>query len=60
MGAPILTYLDFEEPFAIYMDATDYAVGTALMQTRGNKPHPIANFSKQMSKAQHNYSTTEK
>lgn len=60
LDAPILVFPDYDLPFVIYTDASDYAVGAALMQMRGSKLHPIAYFSKQMNSAQRNYSTTDK
>ena len=58
--APILAFPDFTQPFTLYTDASDYAVGAALMQQHGTQLHPVAYFSKQLNKAQRNYSVTEK
>lgn len=58
--APVLKFPDFDLPFIVHTDASAYAVGAVLMQMHGTKLHPIAYFSKQCSKAQLNYSTTER
>jgi len=41
-------------------DASDYAVGTVLGQTKNKKHHAIAYASKTLTRAQLNYATTEK
>jgi hypothetical protein len=41
-------------------DASDFAVGAVLGQTKDRKHHAIAYASKTMTRAQLNYATTEK
>ena len=52
----LLTYPDWTIPFTIHTDASDYQLGAVISQR--NKP--IAFFSRKLSKAQCNYTTTEK
>ena len=52
----MLSYPDFTIPFYIYTDASDYQLGSVIQQN--NKP--IAYYSRKLSKAQLNYTTTEK
>nr|XP_027100445.1 uncharacterized protein LOC113719440 [Coffea arabica] len=47
-------------PFEIMCDASDYAVGAVLGQRIGRAPHAIYYASRALSGAQLNYSTTEK
>jgi hypothetical protein len=51
---------DWTLPFEIMCDASDYAVGVVLGQTKDKKHHEIAYASKTMIGAQINYATTEK
>ena len=51
---------DWSLPFEIMCDASDYAVGTVLGQTKDKKHHAIAYTSKTLTGAQLNYATTEK
>ena len=52
----LLAYPDWSKPFDVYTDASDYQLGTIISQSN----RPIAFFSRWLSKAQHNYTTTEK
>jgi len=52
----LLTYPDWTIPFTIHTDASDKQLGTVISQN--NKP--ITFFSRRLSKAQLNYTTTEK
>ena len=47
---------DQKKQFKIEVDASNYAIGTVLMQRDDKKVlHPVAFFSKTMNKAQRNY-----
>ena len=51
---------DWNVPFKIMFDASDYAVGTILGQRIGKASHAIYYASRTLNDAQRNYSTTEK
>lgn len=57
---PLLQYLDFTKPFILTTDASNFAVGTVLSQGPIRKDLSIAYTSQVLSKAEQNYSTTEK
>ncbi|KAL4127018.1 hypothetical protein QTP88_011216 [Uroleucon formosanum] len=57
---PLLQYPDFEKPFIITCDASNYAVGCVLSQGVIPADLPIAYASRTLNKAEINYSTTEK
>ena len=52
----LLTYPNWDIPFTIHTDASDYQLGAVISQN----DKPIAFFSRRLSKAQKNYTTTEK
>ena len=57
----ILLLPDFEQPFRIETDASNYGVGAVLSQQCPEKHwKPVAFFSKHLNKAQRNYSASEK
>ncbi|GJT09109.1 reverse transcriptase domain-containing protein [Tanacetum coccineum] len=58
--APILVAPDWDLPFEIMCDATDYAVGAILGQRKTKHFQPIHHASKTMTDAQAHYTTTEK
>ncbi|GJS23082.1 reverse transcriptase domain-containing protein [Tanacetum coccineum] len=58
--APILVALDWDLPFEIMCDASDYAVGAVLGQRKTKHFQPIHYASKTMMDAQAHYTTTEK
>ena len=60
ISAPIIQPPDWNLPFEIMCDASDYAVGAVLGQTKDKKHHAIAYASKTLTGAQLNYATTEK
>jgi hypothetical protein len=60
ISAPIIQPPDWSLPFKIMCDASDYAVGAVLGQTKDRKHHAIAYASKTLTGAQLNYATTEK
>ncbi|GKC64007.1 reverse transcriptase domain-containing protein [Tanacetum coccineum] len=58
--APILVAPDWDLPFEIMCDASDYAVGAVLKQRKTKHFQPIHYASKTMTDAQADYTTTEK
>ena len=60
ISAPIIHPPDWSLPFEIMCDASDYAVGAVLGQTKDRKHHAISYASKTLSGPQLNYATTEK
>nr|GFC22085.1 reverse transcriptase domain-containing protein [Tanacetum cinerariifolium] len=58
--APILIALDWDMPFELMCDASDYAIGAVLGQRHDKHFRPIHYASKTMTKAESNYTTTEK
>ena len=52
----LLNYPDWNKPFEIHTDASDYQLGAVISQDG----KPIAFFSRKLNKAQMNYTTTEK
>jgi hypothetical protein len=57
---PILKLPRFIQPFVLETDACNYGVGAVLAQLRDAYWHPVAYFSKHLSKQERNYSTSEK
>ncbi|XP_058733004.1 uncharacterized protein LOC131604588 [Vicia villosa] len=60
ISAPIMQPPDWNEPFEIMCDASDYAVGAVLGQRKDKKLHVIYYASRTLDEAQMNYATTEK
>ena len=60
ISAPIMQTPDWNEPFKIMFDASDYAVGAVLGQRKDKKLHVIYYASRTLDEAQMNYVTTEK
>ena len=60
ISAPIIQPPDWSLPFEIMCDASDYAVGAVLGQTKDKKHHAISYASKTLTGPQLNYATTEK
>jgi hypothetical protein len=58
--APILQGPDWNSPFELMTDASDFAVGAVLGQRIGKKPVVIYYASKTLDDAQRNYTVTEK
>ncbi|XP_071916150.1 uncharacterized protein [Coffea arabica] len=58
--SPIIQPPDWNLPFEIMCDASDYAVGAVLGQRVGKAAHAIYYASRALNGAQLNYSTTEK
>ncbi|GJY79571.1 reverse transcriptase domain-containing protein [Tanacetum coccineum] len=58
--APILIAPNWDQPFELMCDASDYAIGAVLGQRIEKHFRPIHYASKMMTKAESNYTTTEK
>ncbi|GJU97595.1 reverse transcriptase domain-containing protein [Tanacetum coccineum] len=58
--APILVAPDWDLPFEIMCNASDFAVGAVLGQRKTKHFQPIHYASKTMTEAQAHYTTTEK
>nr|GFC13348.1 reverse transcriptase domain-containing protein [Tanacetum cinerariifolium] len=58
--APILIAPNWDQPFELMCDASDYAVGDVLRQRIEKHFRPIHYASKTMNQAEANYTTTEK
>nr|GEW99205.1 reverse transcriptase domain-containing protein [Tanacetum cinerariifolium] len=58
--APILIALDWDMPFELMCDASDFAIGEVLGQCQDKHFRPIHYASKTMTEAESNYTTTEK
>ena len=58
---PVLAAPNFNEPFKLAVDASDFAAGAVLLQQgHDGIDHPVCYFSKKFNKSQRNYSTIEK
>ncbi|CAA7023770.1 unnamed protein product [Microthlaspi erraticum] len=60
VSAPIVQPPDWELPFEVMCDASDFAVGAVLGQKKDKKLHDIYYASSTLDDAQRNYATTEK
>ena len=58
--APILSYPDFSLPFVLHTDASDVAIGGILSQCHDGHETVICYWSRQLTKAEKNYSTVER
>ncbi|CAB0029249.1 unnamed protein product, partial [Trichogramma brassicae] len=59
-STPLLQYPDFNRPFVVTTDASDFAVGGILSQGKIGNDLPIAYTSRSLTDAEVNYSTIEK
>ena len=59
-SAPVLSSPNFSQPFYIQCDASDCGVGCVLTQGEGEKECVIAYASRSLSRAERNYSVTER
>ena len=60
VSAPIIVASDWNLPFKLMCDASDYAIGAVLGQKRDRKFQVIYYASRTLNDAQQNYATTEK
>ena len=51
---------NWQLPFEVICDASDFAIGAVLGQSEDGKPYVIYYASKTLNEAQRNYTTTEK
>ncbi|RVW19668.1 Retrovirus-related Pol polyprotein from transposon opus [Vitis vinifera] len=58
--APIVRVPNWQLPFEVMCDASDFAIGVVLGQREDGKPYVIYYASKTLNEAQRNYTTTEK
>nr|GEU35237.1 DNA-directed DNA polymerase [Tanacetum cinerariifolium] len=58
--APILIALDWDMPFELMCDASDFAIGSVLGQRQDKHFRPIHCASKTMTEVESNYTTTKK
>ena len=59
-NATILVFLDWKFPFHVHIDASSIALGIILAHPREGLDHPIAFASRNLSSAEHNYTTTKR
>lgn len=60
-SSPVLVVPDFSEPFYLHADASGFGLGSSLVQKdKDGNEHPIAYFSRTLTKAETAYSTTER
>ena len=56
---PVLAFPQFKTPFIVATDALDHAIGGILSQVQDGQDRLIAYWSRQLQKAERNYSTIE-
>ena len=59
-STPILAFPSMKEPFILYTDASQFAIGAALAQVQNGLERVICYASKSLNKAQSRYSTTKR
>ena len=58
--SPVFTFPRFTDPFLVATDASDTAIGGVLSQVQDGHERVIAYWSRQLHKAEHNYSIIER
>ena len=59
-SAPVLKHPDPRRPFILETDASDFAIGGALIQDYDNVKHPVAFYSRKLNNAEINYTVHDK
>ena len=57
---PVLALPDFDRPFRVECDASNYGIGAVLSQQYGKDWKPVCYYSKHLSSTQQRYSTSER
>ena len=60
VSTPVLASPDFNLPFAVHCDASNYGIGAMLTQVHNNEESVIAYMSKSLNSLERNYSATER
>lgn len=60
VSAPVLSCPNYDLPFEVHTDASNFGVGAMLTQMVDGKEHPIAYMSRSLSGSEKNYSITER
>lgn len=58
--AEVLSFPDYNKPFNLTTDASNYAIGAVLSQGEVGRDKPIAYISRSLNKTEENYATNEK
>ena len=58
--APVLAFPDFSKQFVVHSDASDFAIGSVLLQTHDSLLKPVAFASRRLIAAEVNYTVSER